>query len=118
MQQGSLLTLLRRGTPARLSLAATSSVVVLVVIVMVGLQDALPQLLLPSVDVCVQFVSVLADRELLVVIDRNVDATRANRFVLRVVELCYIGVSEGLICRQTPSRVELKQAAEQVQGVV
>ena len=118
MQQGSLLTLLRRGALARLSLAATASVVVLVVIVMVGLQNALPQLLLSSVDVCVQLVSVLADRELLVVVDGNVDATRANRFVLRVVELCYIGVSEGLICSQTPSRVELKQAAKQVQSVV
>ena len=84
----SLLALLRCGATA--SLGGCTSTVVVVVVVVVALQDSLPQLLLSPVDVRIQLVAVLADRKLLVVIDRDVDATCANWLVLWVVELCHV----------------------------
>lgn len=85
---------------------------------MVRLQDAATQLLLPPVDIRVEFVSVLSDRELLVVVDRDVDSARAHRLVVLVVELLHVVVPQGLLCRQALARVELQQVAEQVQSVV
>jgi len=63
----------------------------------VGLEDALSEFLLPPVDIVVEFVAVLSDREFLVVINGNVDAARTNRLVFRVVELGNVGVSQGLL---------------------
>ena len=60
---------------------------------MVAGEDALSELLLSAVDVSVQLVAILANRELLVVIDWNVDATRAHWLVLWVVELSHIWVT-------------------------
>ena len=60
---------------------------------MVAGEDALSELLLSAVDVSVQLVAILANRELLVVIDWNVDATRAHWLVLWVVELGHIWVT-------------------------
>ena len=85
---------------------------VVVVVVVVGGQDTLSELLLPSVDVRVQLVAVLANRELLIVVDGDVDAARAHWLILRVVELGDVGVAQGLICRQAPIRVELQQVAQ------
>ena len=85
---------------------------------MVGCKDALSELLLPPVDIRVQLVAVLTNRELLIVVDGDVDAASAHRLVLRVVELGNVGVAKGLVCRQTPVGVELQQAAQQVQRIV
>ena len=60
---------------------------------MVASKDALSKLLLSAVDVSVELVAILTNRELLVVIDWNVDAARAHWLVLWVVELSYIGMS-------------------------
>ncbi len=79
------------------SALGSASTVVVVVIIVVGLQDTLSQLLLSAVDVCIQFVTVFPDRELLVVVDWDVDAPRAHWLVLRVVELGHIGMSQSLI---------------------
>jgi hypothetical protein len=84
----------------------------------VGLQDLLAQLLLPLVDVGVQLVAVLADRELLVVVDWDVDSTGAVRLVVRVVELGHVGMSQSLVSGQTSAWVELEKVAKQVKGVV
>ena len=112
----SLLALLRCGATA--SLGGRTSAVVVVVVVVVALQDALPQLLLSPVDVRVQLVAVLADRKLLVVIDRDVDTARAHRLILRVVELCHVRVAQRLFSRQAPIRVELQQVAQQVKCII
>ena len=82
------------------------------------LQDALSELLLSSVDVCVQFVTVLPDRELLVVVDGDIDASSAHWLVLRIVELGHIRVSQSLIGCQTAHWVELQKVPQQVEGVV
>ena len=79
---------------------------------MVGLKDSLPQLLLATVDVCVQLVTVLADREFLIVINRDVDAARTYGLILRIVELSYIWMSQSLICGQSSVRVELEQLSQ------
>ena len=79
---------------------------------MVGLEDSLPQLLLATVDVCVQLVSVLADRELLIVIDRDVDAARTHGLILRIMELRDIWVSQSLFCRQSSVGVELEELSQ------
>ena len=77
------------------SLRGRSSIVVVVVVVM-GLDDLLAQFLLSLVNICVKFVSVLADRELLVVVDRNINLSCTHRFVFRIMELRNIGVSQSL----------------------
>ena len=79
---------------------------------MVGLEDSLPQLLLATVDVCVQLVSVLADREFLIVINRDVNAARTHGLILRVVELRYVRMSKGLFCRQSSVWVELEELSQ------
>ena len=79
---------------------------------MVGLKDSLPQLLLATVDVCVQLVSVLADRELLIVINRDVDAARTHGLIFRIMELRDIWVSQSLICRQSSVWVELEELSQ------
>ena len=76
---------------------------------MVGLEDSLPQLLLATVDVCVQLVTVLADREFLIVINRDVDAARTHGLILRIMELRDIWVSQSLFCRQSSVGVELEE---------
>lgn len=79
------------------ALGCTATVVVVVIIV-VRLQNALPKFLLSAVDICIKFVSVLPDRELLVVVDRDIDAPLASRLILGIVELSYIGVFQSLVC--------------------
>lgn len=59
----------------------------ILIVVVVALQQFLPEHLLPVVDILVQLVAVLADRELLVVIDRDSNAPLAVGLVVRRVEL-------------------------------
>ena len=92
--------------------------VVVVVVVVMRLEDFLAQLLLPLVDICIQFISVLTDREFLIVIDRNINFARANWLVLGVVELGHISVSQGLFRREPSVWVELKEVTEEVQGII
>jgi len=73
------------------SSAAPAWRLVVVVIVVVGCKDALSELLLPPVDIRVQLVAVLTNRELLIVVDGDVDAASAHWLVLRVVELGDVG---------------------------
>ena len=68
--------------------------------------------------VCIQLVAVLADRELLVVVDRDVDLLPAHRFVLWVVELRYVWVAEGLLRGEAFVGVELQEGLEQVERVI
>lgn len=91
----------------RAALVGRTRIVVAVVIV-VGLEDLSTQLLLSSVDVGVQFVSVFANRELLIVVNRDVNAAGADGLVLRIVELSHIGMAQSLFSTQTPVRVELE----------
>lgn len=112
----SLLTLLL-GSAAS-TLCSCASLIVLVIIVVMRLQDALSKLLLASVDVSVELVAVLANRKLLIVVDRNVDTACTYWLVLRIVELRDVGVTQGLLCRQASIWVELEQVAKQVKCVV
>lgn len=74
-----------------------SSLVLIVVVVVVRSKDLLSKFLLALVDVCVEFVAVLSDRELLVVIDGDVNLAGANWLVIGVVKLGDVGMSEGLV---------------------
>ena len=81
-------------------------------------QSLLAQLLFTLVNVAVELVSVLSNRELLVVVDWNVDLPLAIRLVLWVVELGHILVFKGLFSAQTLVGVELQQMAQKVQSFV
>ncbi len=76
------------------------------------MQYLLSKFLLAFVDISVELVSVFSNRELLVVINRNVDLLRANRLVLGVVELRYVRVTQGLLRSQALVRVELKEVLQ------
>jgi hypothetical protein len=81
---------------------------IVVVVVVVALEDLLAQFLLTLVDIRVEFVAVLADREFLVVVNRDHDLARANGLVVRVVELGHVGVAKSLVRRKAFGRVKLK----------
>jgi len=66
------------------------------------------------VNVCVQLVSVLSNGELRVVVDRDVDSSVADWFVIGIVELSHIRVSQGLFGGKAFTRVKLKQVLDQV----
>ena len=67
------------------------------VVVVVGLQDLFSKFLLPLMDISVQFISVFSNRELLVVIDRDIDFLVADGLIIGVVELSNIRVSQTLL---------------------
>ena len=75
----------------------TSTLLVVVVVVVMRLKDLLSEFLLSLVYVSIQFISILPDRELLIVINRDVDFSGANWFIIWVVELGYIGMFQGLL---------------------
>ena len=60
---------------------------------MVRLHDLLAQLFLSLMDISVEFVPVLSNRELLVVINRDVDFPITDWLIIWVVELSNVGVS-------------------------
>jgi hypothetical protein len=72
------------------------------------LEDLFPQLLLALVNICVKLVAVLADRELLIVVNGNVDLLAADWLVLGIMELRDVGVAQGLLSSQTLVRIEMK----------
>ena len=88
---------------------------VVVVVIVVGLEDLLAELLLPLVDICIELVAILSDRELLVIIDGNADLLRAYGLVLGVVKLTDIGMAQGLLCGVTLVGIELKKTLQEVQ---
>ena len=71
-------------------------------------ENAFSQFLLSTMDICIELVAVLSDRELLVIVNGYVNTARADWLILRVVELSYIWVTQGLLSRQPSIRVELK----------
>ena len=81
----------------------------LLVIGLVLSQDLLAEFLLALVDIRVKLVSVLADRKLLVVVDRNEDLLGAHWFFFGVVKLSHVRVPQGFLRSQTLVRVEVKQ---------
>ena len=87
---------------------------VLRLVVVVRRHDLLADLLLSLVYVSIQLVPVFSDRELLVVVNRDVDSAGADWLVFWVVELGNVGVSQGLLGGQTLVRVEMEQVADQV----
>lgn len=68
----------------------------LVVVVMVTLEKFLAELLLAFVNILIKSVTVFTDRELLVIVNRDMDLLLTDRFVLRAVELCHVRVSQSL----------------------
>lgn len=84
--------LLRHLRRAHTALAAAPRAIVVIVIV-VRLQNLFAQLLLAFMNIRVEFVTVFADGELLVVVDGDVDLSCADGLVICVVELSHVGVS-------------------------
>lgn len=60
-------------------------------------------------DVCIEFVPILSNGELLIIIDRDVDFLLADRLIIRVMKLSNVRMSQGLISRESFIRVELKE---------
>ena len=69
-------------------------------------------------DVLVELVAIFADRELLVVVDGDVDPACANRLIFRVVELCHVRMAQSLLGSHASMRVELQEAFEHVERVI
>ena len=80
--------------------------------------DLFAELLLSLMYVGVQLVSVLPDRELRVVVDRDVDPPVADWFVVRVVELGDIRVPQGLLGGQALGGIELEEVTDQVDSLI
>jgi len=70
-------------------------------------QDLLSHLLLSLVDIRVEFVSVLSNRELLVVVNWDEDLLSADWLFIWVVELGHVRVLKGLLGGESLSWVEL-----------
>ena len=79
----------------------------LLVVGLVLCQDLFPHFLLSLVDVRVKFVSVLSDRELLVVVDWNEDLFSADWLFVWVVELSDVRMLQSLLSSESLSWVEL-----------
>ena len=99
----SLLALL--GLSASTGAAATCAAVVVVVVV--RRKDFASKFLLSSVDVRVEAIAVFADRELLVIVNWDLNPAGAHGLVLGVVELSNIRMAQHLFCCQSPVRVKL-----------
>ena len=69
-------------------------------------------------DVLVELVAVFADRELLVVVNGDVNSACADGLILGVVELCHVRMAQSLLGSHTSMRVELEEALEHVEGVI
>ncbi len=82
------------------------------------LKKLLPQFLLPLMDVSIQFVPVLSDWELPIIINGNVDLLQAWWFVFWVMELSNVGVSQSLLSSESFVRVECHQVPEQVNSII
>ena len=89
-----------------------SSSIILIVVIVVALKDFLSKLLLSLVNVSIKLVSVLSNRELLVVINWNVDFLAAIWFIIRVVELSNVRVLQCLLCCWSFVWIELEQRSE------
>ena len=105
-------------TACRLAAASTTRSSHLLIVSLVLSKDLFSHFLLSLVDVGVKLVSVLANTELLVVIDGNKDLFSADWFLIRVVELGDVWVLEGLFGCETLTWVELEQVFEEVNGVI
>jgi hypothetical protein len=70
------------------------------------------------VDISVELVTIFADRELLIIINRDINLLAAHRIILRIVELRHIGMSQRLFGGKSLVRVEVQEALEKVQRIV
>ena len=91
---------------------------IVVVVVLVRLQGLFAQFLFALVDVAVELVPVLSNRELLIVVNGNHNLTSAHWLIIRVVELGDVRVSEGLLGRQSLIGVKLQQRLQHIQSLV
>ena len=82
---------------------------VVVVIVVMGLEYFFPELLLSPVNVCIQLISIVPNRELLIIIDWDVDLHCANRFVVRVVKLSNVWMLQCLLSCQSLVWIKMHQ---------
>jgi len=85
---------------------------------MMRLKDLLSKFLLALVDISVELVTIFADRELLIIINRDINLLAAHRLIFRIVELRYIGMSQRLFGGKSLVRVEVQEALEKVQRIV
>ena len=81
-------------------------------------QDLLCHFLLSLVDVRVQFVSVLTDRELLVVVNRDEDLFQAVWLLIWVMKLSDVRMLKSLLGGESLAWVELEKILKEVDGIV
>jgi len=90
-----------------LGAGATSGSAHLLVVGLVLGEDLLSHFLLSLVDVGVEFVSVLTDRELLVIVDWDEDLFQAIWLLIWVVELSDVWVLKSLLSGESLAWIEL-----------
>ena len=106
-----------QNAPVNLESFVLSSSIVIVVVV-VWLKNLLSEFFFAFVDISIELVSVFTNRELLVVINRNIDFLGTRRFIFGIVELWHIRMSECLFSGESLVGVEVEQALEEVECVV
>ena len=89
-----------------LRLAASTPAHLLVICLMLG-QNLLSQLLFSLMDIRIKLVAILADGELLVIINRNINFLCTIWLLVRVVELGDVRVFESLFSSQPFGRVKM-----------
>jgi hypothetical protein len=98
--------------------STTSSSAHLLVVGLVLGEYLLSHFLLSLVDVGVELVSVLTDRELLIVINRDEDLFQAVWLLIWVVELSNVRVLKSLLSSESLAWVELEKVLQEIDGIV
>ena len=90
----------------------------LLVVGLVLRQNLFPHLLFALVDIRVQLVPILLDREFLIIVNRDKDLLSADGLLLRVVELSYVWVLQCLLCSEPLIWIELQKVLQQIQCIL
>lgn len=78
----------------------------------------LSEFFLSLVNVRIQFVSVLSDGELMIVIHGNIYGLFATGLVFLAMELSYVRVLQSFDCGQTFAGIKLQQSFQQIQSLI
>ena len=108
-------------TRAGVALSLTGGTRLTAHLLVVGLvlsEDFLAHFFASLMNIRVEFVAVLLDRELLVIINWNENLLCANWFLVGIMELVHVRMLESLLCSQSLVGVELKQVLEEIKSVL
>lgn len=105
-------------TAGRLGACTSTCSAHLLVVGLVLSEDLLSHFLLSLVDVGVELVSVLTDRELLVVVNRDENLFQTVWLLIWVVELSDVRMLKSLLGGESLAWVKLEKVLQEVDGIV